>query len=348
MFVLIISSLLLSIFSFFNLLGIDSNYAYNQLGFIVFAFFLYIFIKVIGLDFFKKNYKFFYWFFIFLLLIVFLIGDEVRGSKRWIDFYFLNFQPSEFFKITFIIFVSKFISFNEENLEKRNIYFTSLVYMLIPFLIIYAQPDLGNALVYIAIFFSIILFSKLPKKFILNTVLILLITLPLLWGLLKDYQKNRIISFLDKTENVTETNYNLVQSIISVGSGKFLGRGLGYGTQSKLSFLPENHTDFAFSSLTEQFGFVGSFTILFLFFLICLEIIKLILKLMSNLSHSNRFYIYYCVGFLSYFVFQVFVNIAMNLGSFPIAGVALPMISYGGSSLATYALGIALLPFDKV
>jgi len=346
--ILLGASFLLSIFSFFNLLGINSTYAYTQLGFILFAILIYIFAKVLGIGFFKKNYKFLYWLFIFLLLLVFLIGDEVRGSKRWIDFYFLNFQPSEFFKIIFIIFISKFISFNEDNLEKRNIYFTSLTYLFIPFIIVYKQPDLGNALAYITIFFSILLFSKLPKKYIFNTIIVLLITLPILWGLLKDYQKNRIINFLVKTENVTESNYNLVQSIISVGSGKFLGRGLGYGTQSKLSFLPENHTDFAFSALTEQFGFVGSFTILFLFFLICLELIKLILKLSSNHTFSSRFYLYYSIGFLSYFTFQVLVNIAMNLGSFPIAGVALPMISYGGSSLSTYVLGIALLPFDKV
>jgi len=191
------------------------------------------------------------------------------------------------------------------------------------------------------------LFSKIPKKFIINTFFVLLITLPILWGVLKDYQKNRIISFIVKTENVTESNYNLVQSIISIGSGKFLGRGLGYGTQSKLAFLPENHTDFAYSALTEQFGFVGSFTILFLFLLICIELLKLIMKLSSNHTLSSSFYLYYSIGFLSYFTFQVFVNIAMNLGSFPIAGVALPMISYGGSSLSTYVLGIVLLPFDK-
>ena len=128
----------------------------------------------------------------------------------------------------------------------------------------------------------------------------------------------------------------------------FLGRGLGYGTQSRLSFLPESHTDFAFSSLAEQFGFLGSFTVLFLFFLICLSLIKVILKLSIQRSTLNRFYLYYTVGFLSYLTFQIFVNIAMNLGSFPVAGVSLPMISYGGSSLSTYALGIALLPFDKV
>ena len=345
---ILIASVFLNIFAFFNLLGINTQYAFTQLGFIIFAVVLFIIIKSLGLDYFKKNYKLFYWIFIFLLLLVFLIGDEVRGSKRWINLYFLNFQPSEFFKIIFIIFLSKFLSLYEDDLEKRNTFILSLIFLIIPFFIVFKQPDLGNALAYVVIFFTILLFSKIPKKYILNFLLILFITLPIGWNLLKGYQKERIISFFVETENIQGSSYNIIQSKISIGSGMFLGRGLGYGTQSRLSFLPESHTDFAFSSLAEQFGFLGSFTVLFLFFLICLSLIKVILKLSIQRSTLNRFYLYYTVGFLSYLTFQIFVNIAMNLGSFPVAGVSLPMISYGGSSLSTYALGIALLPFDKV
>ena len=345
---ILIASVFLNIFAFFNLLGINTQYAFTQLGFITFAVVLFIIIKSLGLDYFKKNYKLFYWIFIFLLLLVFLIGDEVRGSKRWINLYFLNFQPSEFFKIIFIIFLSKFLSLYEDDLEKRNTFILSLIFLIIPFFIVFKQPDLGNALAYVVIFFTILLFSKIPKKYILNFLLILFITLPIGWNLLKGYQKERIISFFVETENIQGSSYNIIQSKISIGSGMFLGRGLGYGTQSRLSFLPESHTDFAFSSLAEQFGFLGSFTVLFLFFLICLSLIKVILKLSIQRSTLNRFYLYYTVGFLSYLTFQIFVNIAMNLGSFPVAGVSLPMISYGGSSLSTYALGIALLPFDKV
>lgn len=345
---ILISSIFLNIFAFFNLLGINTEYAFTQLGFIIFAAVLFIIVKSLGLDYFKKNYKLFYWIFIFLLLLVFLIGDEVRGSKRWINLYFLNFQPSEIFKIIFIIFISKFLSLYEEDLEKRNTFILSLIFLLIPFFIVFKQPDLGNALSYVVIFFAILLFSKMPKKYLLNFILILFITLPIGWNLLKGYQKQRIVSFFIETENIQGSSYNIIQSKISVGSGKFLGRGLGYGTQSKLSFLPESHTDFAFSSLAEQFGFLGSLTILFLYFLICLSLIKIILKLLVHNNTFNNFYLYYTVGFLSYLTFQIFVNIAMNLGSFPVAGVSLPMISYGGSSLSTYALGIALLPFDKV
>jgi len=343
-----ISSILLSFFSFFNLLGINHNYAFAQLGFFIFSTILFIVISVIDIEYFKKNYKFFYWLFILLLLSVFLIGDEIRGSKRWIDLHFFNFQPSEFFKIFFIIFIAKFISLKESDMVRRRTFVYALLYLTLPFFIVFKQPDFGNALSYVVIFFSIVLFSKIPKKYILTFVIVTILILPLGWNVLRDYQKQRVVSFFIATEDLKGSNYNMIQSKISAGSGKFLGRGLGYGTQSKLFFLPESHTDFAFSSLSEQFGFLGAFSVIFLYFLICLKIIKTIINNYAKKGIDDRFYMYYSVGFLSYFSFQVFVNIAMNLGSFPVAGVSLPIISYGGSSLATYALGIALLPVNRV
>jgi len=303
---------------------------------------------VIDIEYFKKNYKFFYWLFILLLLSVFLIGDEIRGSKRWIDLHFFNFQPSEFFKIFFIIFIAKFISLKESDMVRRRTFVYALLYLILPFFIVFKQPDFGNALSYVVIFFSIVLFSKIPKKYILTFVIVTILILPLGWNILRDYQKQRVVSFFIATEDLNGSNYNMIQSKISAGSGKFLGRGLGYGTQSKLFFLPESHTDFAFSSLSEQFGFLGAFSVILLYFLICLRIIKTIISNYAKKGIEDRFYMYYSVGFLSYFSFQVFVNIAMNLGSFPVAGVSLPIISYGGSSLATYALGIALLPVNRV
>jgi len=345
---ILISSILLSFFSFFNLLGINHYYAFAQLGFFIFSTILFIIISVIDIEYFKKNYKFFYWLFILLLLSVFLIGDEIRGSKRWIDLHFFNFQPSEFFKIFFIIFIAKFISLKESDMVRRRTFVYALLYLILPFFIVFKQPDFGNALSYVVIFFSIVLFSKIPKKYILTFVIVTILILPLGWNILRDYQKQRVVSFFIATEDLNGSNYNMIQSKISAGSGKFLGRGLGYGTQSKLFFLPESHTDFAFSSLSEQFGFLGAFSVILLYFLICLRIIKTIISNYAKKGIEDRFYMYYSVGFLSYFSFQVFVNIAMNLGSFPVAGVSLPIISYGGSSLATYALGIALLPVNRV
>ncbi|MFH1827481.1 MAG: FtsW/RodA/SpoVE family cell cycle protein [bacterium] len=345
---ILVSSFLLNIFSFFNLLGINKTFAFAQLSFFIIALIIFVIGKILGIEYFKKNYKFFYWMFIFLLLFTFIIGDVIRGSKRWISLYFFNFQPSEFFKIFFIIFLSKIISQNENDIEKRSFVIKILLYLALPFFIVFKQPDLGNALSYIAIMVLILLFSKIPKKYIFNLFLIFILILPLGWNILKDYQKNRVVSFFIAQEGTQGSNYNMIQSKIAAGSGKFLGRGLGYGTQSKLFFLPESHTDFAFSSLTEQFGFIGGFLIILLYFLICINLIKIIMKFYLRGTSEDRFYLYYCVGLLGYLSFQIFVNIAMNLGSFPITGVSLPIISYGGSSLLTFALGIALLPSNKV
>ncbi|MEX1052664.1 MAG: FtsW/RodA/SpoVE family cell cycle protein [Patescibacteria group bacterium] len=345
---LLTSSILLGIFSFFNLLGINQEFAIFQLVFLILGAVLFIFIRVIDAEYFKKNYKFFYWLFIFLLISVFVIGEEIRGSKRWIDLYFFNFQPSEIFKVFFIVFIAKFISLREEDMDRRRVFALALLYLFIPFFLVFKQPDLGNALSYVVIFFSIVLFSKIPKKYIVTLVLIAVLALPLSWNVLREYQKQRVVSFFIPNDDFQGTNYNMLQSKISAGSGKFSGRGLGYGTQSKLFFLPESHTDFAYSSLSEQFGFIGALSVIILYFLICLKIIKLIIKNYTKIDREERYYLYYSVGFLSYFCFQIFVNIAMNLGSFPIAGVSLPILSYGGSSIATYALGIALMPIDRV
>jgi rod shape determining protein RodA len=344
---IIISSILLNIFSFFNLLGINQDLAFTQLWFFIFSTVLFLIIRVFDIEYFKKNYKFFYWVFIILLLGTFLVGEEIRGSKRWIDLYFFNFQPSEFFKIFFMIFIARFVSLKEDDIDRRKTFAYSLLFLIIPFFLVFRQPDLGNALSYVVIFSSIILFSKIPKKYILTSVLITLLSLPIGWNVLKEYQKQRVVSFFIEKEDVKGTNYNMVQSMIAAGSGQFLGKGLGYGTQTKLFFLPESHTDFAYSSLTEQFGFLGGFSVLLLYFQICLKVYKAIIKNYYK-ANSDSFYTYYCIGFLSYLIFQIFVNISMNLGSFPVAGISLPIVSYGGSSLATYALGIALLPIDRV
>lgn len=287
--------------------------------------------------------NFFYWLFIFLLIITFIIGIEVKGSRRWIDLYFFNFQPSEFFKIFFILFLADFFTKHRQNIKDFSIFLKSLGYLILPLLIIFKQPDLGNAMVLFFIYVIVVLFSGTPKKYLLSSFLTLLLIIPIGWPALKDYQRNRITSFLNPEIDQQGINYNMAQAIITVGSGKFLGRGLGYGTQSKLFFLPENHTDFAFSSLVEQFGFLGGICILVLYFVISTGLIKKLALLFQSTDEDILFKRLFMLGFFAYFVFQVFINIGMNLGLLPITGVALPLISYGGSSLVSFMLGLALI-----
>jgi rod shape determining protein RodA len=174
-------------------------------------------------------------------------------------------------------------------------------------------------------------------------LLILVLILPLGTFFLKDYQKQRLSSFFSSQVNQQSTSYNMTQAIISIGSGKFLGRGLGLGTQSQLYFLPENHTDFAFSALVEQFGFVGGGAVLILFGVTAGVLIKRLIDFYYQKDEESQFKFNFILGFLAFFIFQIFINIGMNLGMLPIAGITLPLISYGGSSLITWMIGLGFL-----
>lgn len=341
---LLIPTGILFLFSAFNLLGIKPELLPIQLLFFGISIGAYILIRRIGLTFFRQNAKLFYWIFVALLIITYIIGFEARGSKRWIDLYFFNFQPSEFFKIFFVMFFADYFSSKRRDSDEMSVFFKSLGYFALPAFIIFKQPDLGSALVYTAIYFSLLFFSYVPKKTILSFFGLMALVLPFGWFFLKQYQKDRILSFINPHVDSSGTGYNMLQAVITTGSGKFFGRGLGHGTQTKLSFLPENHTDFAFSSLVEQFGFVGGFLVIASYFAIIYILVRRIADSLSRQDKNDYFVSLMLIGFLVYFAFQLLVNISMNLGIFPVTGITLPFISYGGSSLLGLMISLALLP----
>lgn len=340
----LLSALFLYIFSILNILGIRKNLAINQLAFALVAGLSYIAIKKIGRPFFKRNAHLFYWFFVFTLLVTFFIGIEVKGSRRWITFFFFNFQGSEFFKIFFVLFLSEFLSKTHKSISDLRLFLLSLFYFIIPTFIIFKQPDLGNAMVFFFIYFVMLLFSQFSKKYFFYTLGCIVAMLPFGWFFLKGYQRERIFSFINPHLDQQGTSYNMAQAIITVGSGQFLGHGLGLGTQSRLLFLPENQTDFAFSSLVEQFGFLGGFVVILLFIFIIATLVRKLLKFYSQKDEDERSAFLFTVGIFAYFFFQIAINIGMNLGLFPVTGIALPFISYGGSALVAIAIGFALLP----
>ncbi|MGB9707158.1 MAG: FtsW/RodA/SpoVE family cell cycle protein [Microgenomates group bacterium] len=338
---LLFPSILLASFGLFNLLGINNIFFQRQLIFLNIGVIIFFISKKIGRYFFLNNAGFFYWLLVFVLLITFIIGIEIKGSKRWIDFYFFQFQPSEIFKIFFILYFANI--FSQKNLNYRILFWKSLLYFIVPTFIIFKQPDLGNAMVLVFLFFILLFFSNIPKKYILKILIFLVFLIPILWFLLAPYQKSRIIAFLNPHTDRYGIAYNMHQSIITIGSGKFFGRGLGLGTQSKLYFLPENKTDFAFASLVEQFGFMGGALIIISFAFIFYFLIKEILN-KTNFSDTEERKIFLLeLGILSYIFFQFFVNVGMNLGVLPVAGVALPSISYGGTAVITYLFSLSLL-----
>jgi len=339
----LIPSIFISIFSLFNLFGINQSLFLKQLLFLGVSYIGFFVVKSIGFNFFKINSKFFYWLFVIILIVTFIVGIEVKGSKRWLDLYFFNFQASEFFKLFFIFYLSEFLS--EKNFFENNLlyFLKSILIFIPPIFIIFKQPDLGNASVFIFIYLTLILFSKIPKKILASFFLLISLLLPFSWFFLKNYQKNRILSFFSPHLDTQGTAYNMIQAVITIGSGRFFGRGLGLGTQSRLFFLPENTTDFAYASLVEQFGFFGGFLLIIFFGIIIYVLIKKILKYFSkNDRDSQQRYLFY-IGILIYFVTQIFVNIGMNMGLLPIAGVALPLVSYGGSSALAFLITLALL-----
>ena len=272
---LIIPSILLSIFSLFNLLGINSNLFFNQLIFFIIGFLAYFLIKYkVKRNFFSLNNRFFYFLLVGLLIVTFIIGIEVKGSKRWLSFYLFNFQSSEFLKIFFILFLADF--FSEKKLIENSLlkFSKGFLYFVIPAIIIFKQPDLGNTMVFFFIYLMMIIFSDNYKKNLSYLGILGLFLFPLIFFILKDYQKARIVSFFNPHLDTAGTAYNMIQAVITIGSGKFFGRGLGLGTQSRLFFLPENTTDFAYASLVEQFGFLGGFFVILFYGLIIYAISK--------------------------------------------------------------------------
>ncbi|MDO8619082.1 MAG: rod shape-determining protein RodA [Candidatus Daviesbacteria bacterium] len=269
-----------------------------------------------------------------LLLLTLVLGFETRGAIRWIPLGLFNIQPSEFAKPVLILILAHFWTYHIPNW--RNI-FKSLLWMMVPGILIYKQPDLGTFLTILAIWTGMLFAARISFKKILTLILITALTFPLVWVTLHDYQRSRVTSFLSPGSDPLGTGYNIIQSTIAVGSGQFLGRGLGHGTQSRLQFLPEFRTDFIFASIVEELGFVGSILILLIYF----YLLSYTLKKAEESSDAYGYLIIF--GTVSMIFFQTVVNVGMNLGIFPITGITLPLISYGGSSLISILISLGIV-----
>jgi rod shape determining protein RodA len=275
-----------------------------------------------------------YFLIILLLIIVFILGIETRGSMRWIPLGPLNIQPSEFAKPMMVLFLAFYWSARSVTWIEI---FKSLLWTLPILGLIYKQPDLGTTLTIGVIWLGALLGAGISFKKVLVILAIVALMIPLSLTHLADYQKQRITTFLSPYEDPLGQGYNIIQSTIAVGSGQIVGRGLGQGTQSRLQFLPEFRTDFIFASVAEELGFLGSLTIV----LIYLFLISYCLKVASKSVDFFGFLICFCSA--SILLFQTAVNIGMNVGIVPITGVTLPLISYGGSSLIATLISLGLV-----
>ncbi len=302
----------------------DTTLALQQALFASIGLGIYWFISFLDIKSYKPYFIYLYFIMIILLLIVFVIGVETRGSWRWIPLGFFQFQPSEFAKPVIILMLAKFWS--ENSPSWKNI-FKSFGLILPIFGLIFQQPDLGTSITIIAIWLLMLIGANVAfSKLTLMGMAAMIIT-PMGWFILKDYQKNRILTFIFPSHDPLGVGYNVIQSTIAVGSGQVIGRGLGSGTQSRLQFLPEYRTDFIFASMAEELGFVGSSIVLFLYALLVGR------SLMILNRSTQRFGHLLILGTIGMLMVQIVVNIGMNVGILPITGITLPLLSYGGSSL---------------
>lgn len=275
---------------------------------------------------------------IFLLIYVLLFGKYVAGARRWIILGPVSIQPSELAKVAVIITLARYYSklANIGGLNLREL-FTPFILTVIPFILIVKQPDLGTGMMVLLIAGSITVFVKIERRSLLCLITSCTITVPLVWFFLKGYQKRRILTFLNPDRDPLGAGYHIIQSKIAIGSGMISGKGFLKGTQNALAFLPEQHTDFIFSVLAEEWGFVGTLLLL------CLFLVFIVWGL--NIAYRCRepFGTIVAVGVTAMIFWQAFINIGMTMGLMPIVGVTLPFVSYGGSSVITTMISVGLL-----
>lgn len=279
-----------------------------------------------------------YLFTILLLILVLIIGKVSSGSQRWLNLGIINVQPSELAKISIVIILAQFFSIHGEYTDYRlRDLWQPFILILIPCILIVEEPDLGSALVLAIISFSIILIVKIRWMSLIFLIIITLSSIPFIWFALKDYQKKRIFTFLNPENDPLGAGYHIIQSKIAVGSGLIGGKGYLKGTQTRLHFLPEQHTDFAFSVWAEEWGFLGSVFLLVIYLFLILWGINI------AKNSRDRFGSIIAIGITAIVFWHVVINVSMTIGLMPVVGIPLVFFSYGGSSILSIMLGMGIL-----
>lgn len=272
------------------------------------------------------------------LALVVIIGRVAHGAQSWFDLGGFSFQPADIAKLALILILAKY--FSRRHIEIRNIrhIIISAVYAFIPFLLILLQPDFGSALVIFCIWLGLIMVSGISKTHLALVFGIGFLAFLSMWVFVfQPYQKARILTFVHPLADIRGAGYNAFQSIVAVGSGQWIGKGVGYGTQSRLSFLPEYQTDFIFSAYAEEWGFIGVTFLLILFGLVIWRIAR------GAILGATNFETLFGLGLAIMIVTHLVIHIGMNVGVLPVTGLPLPFVSYGGSHLVTEFLGLGML-----
>jgi len=312
----------------------------KQLIRFIIAIGIYMFVSLVSIKFWIGSSYYIYIFSLFLLILVNFYGNTGMGSQRWLNLGFFNLQPSELIKFSLVLALARYFH-AEKNINfltncKNFMY--SLFFIILPAYVVFLQPDLGSSLIIVIAGLTILFVVGLSIWFFIGSAIIISILAPLLWiFFLYDYQKNRVLTFLDPLRDPLGSGYHIIQSKIALGSGGLFGKGFLQGTQSHLNFLPEMQTDFIFTLLAEEFGILGTLTLLFLFMII------IFYSLIIGLICKSRFACFISIGVSINIFYYVFINTAMVSGLIPVVGVPLPLVSYGGTSMLCVMFGLGLV-----
>jgi len=346
-FPLIFLILLLGVISLFAMYSSEQGkfgyYTQSHLYRFSIFFLIFLIVSFFRIQFWFKSAYLFYFIILILLFVVNFYGVTASGSKRWINLFFINLQPSELMKVSLIIFLARY--YNKiplGNVSNTKHIILPLFALVVPVFLVASQPDLGTAILIAIGGFAVIWLAGFKIKFFLYSFLILICLIPIGVSFLKPYQKSRILTLFNPEKDPLGAGYQIIQSKIAVGSGGIFGKGFLQGSQSYLDYLPEKHTDFIFTLFSEEFGFVGSVVLLLIYVLIIYRIIVI-----GNQSRNN-FAKLYCFGFAAAFFVYVAVNMSMVLGLVPIVGAPLPIMSYGGSAMLSIMIGLGIVMSCKI
>lgn len=317
-----------------------TDFASKQLIWIVICFTVFFVLSMLDFRFLKNsNVLVFIFLSVCLLLFsLFVIGSVSHGARSWFDFGFFSFQPADIMKLVLVLMLAKYFSRRHVEIRDTKHIFISFFYALVPIMLVLLQPDFGSAIILFAIWFGMVLVSGISKTHLFLVFGAGIAIFILLWMFVfAPYQKARITNFLNPLADIHGTGYNAFQSTIAVGSGQILGKGVGFGTQSRLKFLPEPQADFIFAAFSEEWGMIGSVTILILY---CLVIWRILYT--ASVGASN-FEILFGMGIAIFFMSHILVNVGMNVGLMPVTGIPLPFMSYGGSHLLVEFMGLGIL-----
>ena len=316
--------------------GYWDPWAQNHLIRLIFGIFLMLILAFLPHDIFFKLSVLSFIIGILSLILVKFIGTG--NVQRWITLGGINFQPSEAMKLALILILARYFDhISRIELYKLKTYVLPICLILLPGFLVISQPDLGTGLTIILLGLAILFFVGISIKFVILCFILLASSIPFIWNQLYDYQKDRILVFLNPEIDSLGSGYQIIQSKIAIGSGGFFGKGYLLGSQSRLNYLPEKHTDFIFTLISEEFGFLGSISIIFIFCVLIISIMKISFRVKSLFSKIVTF----GIGFLLFLYLSL--NIGMVCGLLPVVGAPLPLISYGGTSLLTVLIGLGIV-----